>query len=59
MIGTLLQYLSWKISIVTNKLWLIINIIITIYLKLCLPIYILSDPYNIMLITIKNDKNSP
>ena len=25
--------------------------------KLCLPIYFLSDYYNIMFVTIKNDKN--
>ena len=55
----LVQCLFWIISIVTEKLWLLINIIVIyyVYFKLCLPIYFLSDYCNVMLIMIKNDKN--
>ena len=59
--GKLVQCLFWIISIVTDKLWLIINIIVIIMFVLnyvCQYIY-LSDYCNVMFVMIKNDKNLP
>jgi len=56
--GKMTQCLFWIIYIVTDKLWLIINIIvIIIFILNYVCQYILSDYCNVMLITIKNDEN--
>jgi len=57
--GKLVQCLFWIISIVTDKLWLIIDIIVIIILVLnyVFQCIFLSDYCNVMLVTIKNDEN--
>ena len=57
--GKLVQCLFWIISIVTDKLWLIIDIIVIIILVLnyVFQYIFLSDYCNVMLVTIKNDEN--